>query len=103
MPNANVHVPVGMMVGGASAYVMSPKDAPLVERLIETLGGVLAGSIGARIPDWIDPPADPNHRCIAHSVMTAVGLGAIGVTKAREWQVYFRDEATAFRQLWEQE
>lgn len=74
MPSANTHVPIGLMVG-ASRDTSTPKEAPSLDRLIETLGGLLGGYIGARLPDIIDPPTSPNHRDIAHSAINALLVG----------------------------
>jgi len=49
---------------------------------------VAAGAIGAmlgKLPDWIEPATNPNHRQFFHSVIVLSGL-AMGVKKLYEWE-----------------
>lgn len=64
MPNCDVHEKVRAVVGGGcAAYRAWGQPAPDV--LIETAGGVLGGTIGGLLPDWIDAPTSSRHRAQA--------------------------------------
>lgn len=97
MPNADTHVPVGLMAGGLAGYTSAPKDVPGLDRLIETLGGLLGGYIGARLPDIIDPPTNPNHRDIAHGAVNAILAGRMYLKRLPAWQKEFRDKAAHYQ------
>lgn len=99
MPNAKVHRPVGMAVGAFTACAMAPRDADPVNRLIEGLGGLLGGYIGAALPDKFDPATCPNHRGFAHSIVAAIAGGRVTVTSLSTWQDRFRTDAAAFQTL----
>jgi hypothetical protein len=46
---------------------------------VEVIGGLLAGNLGARLPDVFDPPTHPGHRSLAHGMapIAAVGMAAL--------------------------
>jgi membrane-bound metal-dependent hydrolase YbcI (DUF457 family) len=50
------------------AFCLSGGQSP-ENRLLETLGGIAAGSLGGGIPDRIDPPTSPNHRGFGHGLL----------------------------------
>ena len=99
MPNAKIHRPVGMAVGAVTACAMAPRGADPICRMIEGLGGLLGGYIGAALPDKFDPATCPNHRGVAHSVMTAIAGGRVSVTSLSAWQDRFRRDAAVFQTL----
>ena len=75
------HDTCGVIAGLAAACVNALADgrAPTVGELC---GGGLAGLVGSRIPDWLEPPSSPRHRGPWHSV-TFSGVGsAVVVPKA---------------------
>ncbi len=67
MPNANTHALVGGLVG-TSNYIIQHRiqneQFDLGELLAVSLGSVFFGLLA----DRIDPPTNPNHRSIGHSV-----------------------------------
>ncbi len=103
MPNARTHTRFGMTVGGVTAYAMVPKEAPTYQRAIETLGGLLGGYWGARLPDIIDPATSPNHRDIAHGLGTALVMGKLYMDRLPEWQASFRAKAEHYKVMAEAE
>ena len=54
MANRKMHMIVGGATGGASACFLARDQEP-AHQLVETLGGVLAGTLGGRLPDIIEP------------------------------------------------
>lgn len=91
MPNAAAHKALGAVCGmAASNYYVTPFLRPEEEengKPTLLLTGLMAGGVGGRIPDVLDPPIHPNHRGIYHSVaMGCIALcGAILTVKALEY------------------
>lgn len=76
MANGRTHQRVGLATGGVAAFLHAAGD-DRANVVVETLAGVLGGWHGAMLPDILEPATSPNHRKIAHSVLTAVG-GVLG-------------------------
>ena len=68
--------------------------------LTETAGGVLGGTIGGLLPDWIDATS-PRHRAQAHSMAITGTLGYHMNEQVYSWQTWLRSQAQAYadRQL----
>ncbi len=69
MPSGKTHGDAGMLVGGLCAAMradLSDEGASL-----EVLGGAIAGYVGGRLPDLLEPAHHPNHRDAAHSLGAA--------------------------------
>jgi membrane-bound metal-dependent hydrolase YbcI (DUF457 family) len=92
MANGKTHRAVGAIAGGAYAYHRARYQPP-AHALIETLGGVLAGVAGARLPDIFDPPLHPGHRSIAHGLVPVAAAGRAGVMALDRWQACLRADA----------
>ncbi len=73
MANGQTHQRVGAWVGGGAALLYAATDSR-ANALVETLAGALGGWHGAMLPDILEPATSPNHRKVAHSVLTALGL-----------------------------
>lgn len=92
MPNGPEHRAVGILAGGMAGAVFSiDQDWP--DMVVEILGAVLGGIIGAALPDKFDPPTSPNHRAIAHGVLTAGGGLTVCAINTAKWQGALRDKA----------
>lgn len=92
MPNRKTHVGVGAGSGGIAALAKSQGQRP-EDRILEIIGGALAGAGGARLPDIVDPPTWPGHRSLGHGVVpSGIGLAA-ALAKIDEWQGTLRDLA----------
>jgi membrane-bound metal-dependent hydrolase YbcI (DUF457 family) len=63
--------------------------------LIETAGGVLGGTIGGLLPDWIDAPTSPRHRAQAHSMAITGTLGYHMNEQILSSQTLLRSQAQA--------
>ena len=75
MPRAKEHINAGQIIGGIAAGVTGPEGDP-VALIIEILGGIFGGNIGARIPDIIDPPNHGGHRGFGHGMMPNTAIVA---------------------------
>jgi uncharacterized membrane protein YfcA len=81
-----------MLAGAGYAFARAQQQAP--EHLVlEVVGGLLAGNLGARLPDLFDPPLHPGHRSLAHGVVPVVAAGRVAVGSLDRWQAQFRAEA----------
>lgn len=73
MPNASAHKALGAASGAAaSSYFVAPFLRPHDEnngKPALLLAGLVAGGVGGRIPDMLEPPIHPNHRGFCHSVV----------------------------------
>ena len=76
MANGKLHAAVGGTVGGGFAYITAVQQPP-PQVVLEIIGGCFGGVVGAKAPDWVDPPTSPNHRGIGH--------GAIPVSVVAKW------------------
>ena len=92
MPNGRTHRVVGAAAGSAYALYRAGHQAP-AHALIETLGGALAGAVGARLPDVLDPPLHPRHRSLAHGLVPVAVAGRVGAMALDRCQVRLRAEA----------
>ena len=102
MSNGRFHRRVGAATGAISAWVAA-HDQPLKHRVIETLGGIPGGIIGAMAPDLIDPPTSPRHRSIGHGVIPIGALGFWSIWNLRRWQDGLREMANGFQEEYSRE
>ncbi len=95
MPGRNVHTVAGGMTGGVFAFIRTPDCTPK-RRLPETIGGVVGGYYGGRLPDLIEPATSPWHRGVAHSgVLTAIL--ASSSDRLGQWERHCREQAAQHR------
>lgn len=98
MANGGDHRLAGMALGAGFACYQARKQSP-EDLLIEALGGVIGGNLGARMPDIIDPPLHPRHRSLGHGVVP-VGAGAYASVRSLQgWQEFLRREANRRAEL----
>jgi hypothetical protein len=95
MPNGKFHQAVGTTAGGAASFIFARArpNQPIAHTMLETIGGCIAGNLGARAPDVIDPPTSPRHRGIAHGVVPVGAATFALVGKRRAIQENLRDRA----------
>lgn len=65
MPRRDTHVTAGVAAGAVWAFYHARNEHP-ADQVVEVLGGAVGGWLGGLLPDFIDPPASPQHRDIAH-------------------------------------
>ena len=96
MSNGREHRRVGFAVGGFAAFVASDEGSALWHRLVETLGGMIGGWAGGKLPDILEPAVHGWHRDLAHSMTTAGGIVAGTAKAAASWQCGCRSRAEYF-------
>jgi len=72
MPNRDVHVKWGVTSGvvtTALTAIINDERLTIMEWFARLSSAAAAGYIGARLPDIIDPPTNPNHRSWGHGVL----------------------------------
>jgi len=92
MPNRQTHVVVGTLTGGGLAAYRAREQEPLAA-FLETVGGVIGGHIGGRLPDIIEPALWPGHRQFAHSVTAVSGIAYSLYKLLEEWEKECRSRA----------
>lgn len=84
MSNLAEHDEVGTLMGGLVALVLAARASQPGEGLdvlVQTLGGLVGGKLGSRLPDVIEPPTSSWHRSTAHSLAVTTAVGTVGVAK----------------------
>jgi hypothetical protein len=99
VPNLKCHRPVGQLVGGFAA-ICCAADQNFLGQSLETVGGVLGGDVGARLPDCIDPPLHSFHRRVGHGVVPVAAAAGTVVACLPEWQRSLRNAAGQCEQCW---
>lgn len=74
MPNSGTHLIVGGMVGLTGMIFLKWIRNEKVT-FWEGVGGVLAGCLGASLPDLLEPVNNPSHRKVLHSI----AMGGTGI------------------------
>jgi len=97
MPNCDVHWKTGAAVGGGYAGYLA-WGQPMPHVLTETAGGVLGGTVGGLLPDWIDAPTSPRHRAEAHSIAISGVCGYYLKDQILPRQSSLRDRAEGYAQ-----
>jgi hypothetical protein len=95
--NERAHQAVAIPAGIAVSLFQT-QGQPSFGRILEVAGAGCAASLGARLPDWWDPPNCPDHRSWAHSLsLAAAGTAAAGANLA-DLQRYLRWQAASHAQ-----
>lgn len=89
MPNRDTHVLAGALCAAIAALHLSRDERP-EHRFAETLGGVLGGCLGSRLPDLFDPPIGPLHRSYAHG---GLAVSAVAAADLGAWRAACRQSA----------
>ena len=98
MPNRDVHLKTGAVVGGGYAAYLAWGQS-LEHVAVETAGGILGGTIGGLLPDWIDAPTSPRHRAEAHNIAISGVGGYYLKDQVLPWQWSLRSKAESYSQM----
>ena len=94
--DGKTHRKIGTAAGAVVAFARSSPADDLWKRIAESVGGAIAGNMGARVPDWLEPAIHSHHRSTVHSI----GFGAKVLTAAAAatsaWEESCRARATYF-------
>jgi membrane-bound metal-dependent hydrolase YbcI (DUF457 family) len=92
MSDGRTHRAIGTLAGGGYALAKAQQQRP-ENILLEVIGGLLAGNLGARLPDSLDPPLHPGHRSVSHGILPVATAGVGAVRSLDGWQARLRAEA----------
>lgn len=92
MSDGRTHRAIGTLTGGGYALAKA-QNQRLEHLLLEVLGGLVAGNLGARLPDVFDPPTHPSHRSLAHGMAPIAAVGTAAVRRLDGAQARLRAEA----------
>jgi len=92
MSSGRTHRAIGTLAGGGYALARARQQRP-EHLLLEVIGGLVAGNVGARLPDVFDPPLHPRHRSIAHGIVPVAVVGNAAVRALDGWQTRLRAAA----------
>lgn len=112
MSDRRTHCAIGTVAGGGYALAKAQNQRP-EHLLLEVLGGLVAGNLGARLPDVFDPPTHSGHRSLAHGMAPIAAVGTAAVRRLDGAQARLRAEAerraalytqatTPLQRLWQQ-
>ena len=95
MPNRQVHVAVGAVVGAATAAARATHwSSP--DPTIEAIAGLVGGLLGATLPDYFEPALTPRHREVLHSVVAG---GALAAATFKAWEVACRNQCREWERV----
>lgn len=98
--NGKTHRAIGTATGAAVAFLNSNQgDDELWTRIIEIAGGAVAGNLGARAPDWLEPAVHSWHRSTCHSITAGAAVVKAGVATSTRWTAACRQRAEHFAAL----
>lgn len=97
MSDGLMHRRVGFVAGGATAWCAA-SGQPTHLRVVEAIGGALAGIVGAVAPDRIDPATSPRHRSLGHGLLPIGAAGFWAIRNLKRWQDWLRAQAQRFQQ-----
>lgn len=97
MSDGKTHEKVAMASGGFAALLASNEKDPW-KLVAETLGGVLGGFAGGKLPDMLEPAIHSWHRSMAHSVTTGAAVVGAAATGVQSWQASCRAKSDAWAQ-----
>ena len=83
MPNAAAHAMAATLAVGGT--IAATTDTTEKDGVLKIAAGGAMGTLGAKLPDLLEPALNPHHRQFFHSVVFAVGLG-VAVHKVYKWQ-----------------
>ena len=92
MPSGKTHVCLAGFAGGGTAACFALDEVP-VDIAGEVLGGALAGMVGGKLPDILEPALNPLHRSFFHSVIFGAIETAAGLALLTHWQSICREKA----------
>lgn len=92
MSNGPVHKAIGV-AAGIGAGMLASREQAGTARAYELVGAGVGGWLGAKGPDWIDPPIHPCHRSLGHSMALAAIVWKYVVENVGRWQDTLRAKA----------
>ena len=73
MPNKRFHIKLGAASGGVVAGMVAlQRESPDV--VLETVAGIVGGTLGGMAPDVIEPAVSPRHRAFFHGAVAGTAL-----------------------------
>ena len=91
MPNRNTHMLAGGITGGCN-YLLQHKKNNMEINILELIGVFASSSVVGVLADIIDPPSNPNHRSLGHS------LGINTMLIPHLWKLIENNENMSFKQ-----
>ena len=73
MPSRPFHEAVGILVGAAATYAAC-RMGHVSPSAMHYAAGIVAASVGALMPDWLEPPFSRRHRGFFHSMFVLAAL-----------------------------
>jgi hypothetical protein len=95
MPGYETHKYVGMAAGMGYSAFQAKEQTPL-NLVAEMVGGSVAGSVGGRLPDIIEPGTSSWHRSVAHSGTAAAALTVAAKTMLLDFEKVCRTKGDEF-------
>ena len=97
MSDGKTHKKIAMASGGVAAFLATDEKEPW-KLVAETLGGVLGGLVGGKLPDIIEPAVHSWHRNVAHSVTVGTAVIGAAAKSVQSWHASCRAKADAWAQ-----
>lgn len=97
MPGRRTHRVVGATAGAMAALVRAQNE-PSDAQLIEVLGGLVGGCLGAAAPDWLEPATSPRHRAVCHSEAAVVACIQVSRRSLVRWELRWRTQSLRLEQ-----
>lgn len=98
MANGKEHKVISGTIGGGAAFLYAQGKFQNEYTFLYTVGGVLGGIAGGKLPDIIDRPDTPNHRSFGHS-WTLVGCSTLAEKKVTIFRNIFTELQTKATEL----
>ena len=76
MPRRLEHT-YGGIVASMGVATISTRELPPAQAVAESIGLVLGGAFGGRLPDQLEPAYHPNHRHFAHSAALGTSIALV--------------------------
>lgn len=92
MSEIQTYCAIGTVAGGDYTVAKAQHQRP-GHLLLEVLGGLVAGNLGARLPEVFDQPTHPGHRSLAHGIAPVATVGASAVRALDGAQARLRADA----------
>ena len=81
----------GAILASVGVAVASTRELPPLQAFAESIGLVIGGIYGGRLPDRLEPARQPNHRHFAHSAALGTGMTIVLVQCGPSVRDVFRD------------
>ena len=95
MANGRTHAWAGLAAGGGAALYRG-RHQPLLDMVVEGVGGAIGGYFGGKVPDVLEPAIHSWHRDFCHS-WTVGAFVTAAITTLAEWESHCREKAAEMR------